>query len=118
MSLSANPTATVTFSGIKDSAGNTVPDGTPVAVTVGSYVTVNNGSYVTSTGGTIVNGSPSQNSNFALFTTVGGSISVSYSTAGASVGTASVQIVPATPAGAPIGNNILNGGIWAITITN
>lgn len=118
MSLSANPTATVTFSGIKDSAGNTVPDGTPVAVTVGSYVTVNNGSYVTSTGGTVVNGSSSQNSNFALFTTVGGSINVTYSTAGASVGTASVQIVPATPAGSPIGNTILNGGVWAITITN
>jgi len=87
-------------------------------VTVGSYVTVNNGSYVTSTGGTVVNGSSSQNSNFALFTTVGGSINVTYSTAGASVGTASVQIVPATPAGSPIGNTILNGGVWAITITN
>ena len=118
MSLSANSTATVTFSGIKDSAGNTVPDGTPVDVTVNGYVTINNGGYVTSTGGTIVNGSSSQNSNFRLFTTVGGSISVSYSTAGASVGTASVQIVPATPAGAPIGSNILNGGVWAITITN
>jgi hypothetical protein len=118
MSLSANSTATVTFSGIKDSAGNTVPDGTPVDVTVNSYVTIYNGSYVVSSGGTIVNGSSSQNGNFKLFTTVGGSISVSYSTAGASVGTASVQIVPATPAGGVIGGSPLNGGVWAITITN
>jgi hypothetical protein len=119
MSISANSTASVTFSGIKDSAGNTVPDGTAVAVTVGSFVTVNNGSYVQSTGGTIVNGNPSQtNGNYKIFTTVSGSITVTYSTTGASVGTASVQIVPATPAGSPINNNVLNGGVWAITVTN
>jgi hypothetical protein len=29
-----------------------------------------------------------------------------------------VQIVPATPAGNVIGNSVLNGGVWAITITN
>jgi hypothetical protein len=119
MSLAANSTANVTFSGIKDSAGNTVPDGTAVAVTVGTFVDVNNGSYVQSTGGTIVNGSPSQsNSNYKIFTTVGGSITVTYSSAGASVGTASVQIVPATPAGNVIGSSVLNGGVWPITITN
>jgi hypothetical protein len=119
MSLSANSTASVTFSGIKDSAGNTVPDGTAVAVTVGTFIDINNGSYVQSTGGTIVNGTPSQsNSNYKIFTTVGGSITVTYSSAGASVGTASVQIVPATPAGNIIGNSVLNGGVWAITITN
>jgi hypothetical protein len=119
MSLSTNPTASVTFSGIKDSAGNTVPDGTAIAVTVGSSIATNNGGYVQSTGGTIVNGSPSQsNSNYKIFTTVGGSITVTYSTAGAAVGTASVQAVPATPAGSPIGNSVLNGGVWPITITN
>ncbi len=119
LSLSTNPTGSVTFSGIKDSAGNTVPDGTPVAVTVGSYITINNGSYVVSTGGTIVNGSPSQsNSNYKIFTTVGGSITVTYSSAGAGIGTASVQAVPATPAGGIVGNTVLNGGVWAITITN
>jgi hypothetical protein len=74
---------------------------------------------VQSTGGTIVNGSPSQsNGNYKIFTTVGGAITVTYSSAGASVGTASVQIVPATPAGNIIGNSVLNGGVWAITITN
>jgi len=118
-SLAANSTGSVTFSGIKDSAGNTVPDGTAVGVTAGSFVTVNNGSYVQSTGGTIMNGNPSQNnSNFSIFTTVGGSITVTYSSAGASVGTASVQIVPATPSGNILGSQVLNGGVWAITITN
>jgi hypothetical protein len=118
-SLAANSTGSVTFSGIKDSAGNTVPDGTAVGVTAGSFVTVNNGSYVQSTGGTIMNGNPSQNnSNFSIFTTVGGSITVTYSSAGASVGTASVQIVPAAPSGNILGTQDLNGGVWAITITN
>jgi hypothetical protein len=120
--MTANTTANVTFGGIKDSAGNTVPDGTAVAVTVGTFITINNGFYVQSTGGTIVNGSPSQsNSNYKIFTTAGGSITVTYSSAGASVGTASVQIVPATPNGTIIGGglpSVLNGGVWAITITN
>jgi hypothetical protein len=117
--MTANTTASVTFSGIKDSAGNTVPDGTAVAVTVGSFVTVNNGSFVQSTGGTILNGTPSQsNSNFRILTTAGGSVTVSYSSAGASVGTAAVQIVPSTPAGNVIGNQDLFGGVWAITISN
>ena len=117
--LTANTTASVTFNGIKDSAGNTVPDGTAVAVTVGSFVTINNGAYVQSTGGTILNGTPSQsNSNYRIFTTTGGSVNVSYSSAGAAVGTASVQIVPATPAGNVIGNQVLFGGVWAITISN
>lgn len=119
MSLSANSTASVTFSGIKDSAGNSVPDGTSIAVTLGSYVTINNGNWDISTGGTILNGTPSQsNSNYRIFTTVGGSITVNYSMAGASVGTALVQVVPSTPAGNILGNTVLNGGVWAITITN
>jgi large repetitive protein len=119
--LTSNTTANVTFSGIKDSAGNTVPDGTAVAVTAGNDVTLtpNGCCYVTSTGGTIVNGTQSSsNSNFKIFTTVGGSITVTYSSAGASVGTAAVQIVPATPSGATIGNSVLNGGVWNITISN
>jgi hypothetical protein len=117
--LGANATANVTFSGIKDSAGNNVPDGTAVAVTAGSYVTTNNGYQVVSTGGTILNGNTSQsNGNYKIFTTVNGSITVNYSSAGASAGTAVVQIVPATPTGSPISNSVLNGGVWAIAITN
>ncbi|MFZ1010565.1 MAG: carboxypeptidase regulatory-like domain-containing protein [Candidatus Sulfotelmatobacter sp.] len=122
--LAGNATASVTFGGIKDSAGNTVPDGTAVAVTAGNNVAVtpNGCCYVSSTGGTIVNGTTSStNSNFKVFTTVGGSITVTYSSAGASVGTASVQIVPATSSGALLSGSLpttLNGGVWNITITN
>jgi hypothetical protein len=119
MSISANSTANVTFSGIKDSAGNTVPDGTAVAVTLVNNATVNNGFYVSSTGGTILNGTPSPyNGNYRIFTTASGSVTVTYSTTGASVGNASLQVVPSTPAGSPIGNSDLNGGVWAIRITN
>jgi len=119
MSLAANSTASVTFSGIKDSAGNTVPDGTAVAVTAAGFVAINNGNYVQSTGGTIVNGNSSPSgSNYKVFTIVNGSITVTYSTASASVGTARVQILPAKPDGTVINNAVLNGGVWAITITN
>lgn len=120
MSLSAGSTASVTFSGIKDSAGNTVPDGTSVAVTVGSGITYLVGvGYNSSVGGSIVNGNPAQNnSNFKIFATLNGSVTVTYSTAGASVGTAKVQIVPATPNGNVTGSQDLYGGVWAITITN
>lgn len=119
MSLAANSTASVTFSGIKDSAGNTVPDGTAVAVTAAGFVAINNGSYVQSAGGTIVNGNSSPSgSNYKVFTTVNGSVTVTYSTAGASVGTARVQILPAKPDGTLINNTVLNGGVWGITITN
>jgi hypothetical protein len=112
----------VTFSGIKDSAGNAVPDGTAVGVTTGSYVALNNGFYVVSTGGTIVDGTTSSsNGNFKIFTTLNGSVTVTYSSAGASVGPAAVQIVPATSSGGIIGGglpSVLNGGVWNITITN
>ena len=119
MSLAANSTASVTFSGIKDSAGNTVPDGTAVTVTAAGSVAINNSSYIQSMGGTIVNGNSSPSgSNYKVFTTVNGSITVAYSTAGASAGTARVQILPAKPDGTVINNTILNGGVWAITITN
>jgi len=119
LSLSANATGSVTFSGIKDSAGNTVPDGTVVDVTATGYVAINNGSYVTSVGGTIVNGNPSPSgANYKLFSTVNGSITVTYSTAGASVGIANVQILPAQPNGTVYGGTCLNGGIWAINVTN
>jgi hypothetical protein len=119
LSLSANTTGTITFSGIKDSAGNTVPDGTAVAVTACGFVAINNGNYVQSVGGTIANGNSSPSGScYKVFTTVGGSITVTYSTAGASTGTATVQILPAKPDGTVINNVTLNGGVWPITITN
>ena len=120
LSLSGPQTASVTFSGIKDSAGNTVPDGTAVAVTAGSYITYVSGyGYISSSGGTIVDGTQSaQNGNFKIYTTVKGSITVTYSSAGASVGTASIQLLPAMPNGNLLGSQDLFGGVWSITITN
>jgi len=120
LSLSAGGAATVTFSGIKDSAGNTVPDGTNVAVTAApGCLTVTNGSCNSSSGGTISGGTPSpSDSRFQVFTVTNGSISVTYSTAGASVGTATVQAIPANVDGTIIRSLALFGGLWPITITN
>jgi hypothetical protein len=53
-----------------------------------------------------------------VFTVINGSISVTYSTVGASLGTATVQAVPAKNDGTTIGSNALLGGTWPITITN
>jgi hypothetical protein len=120
ISLSGGGTASVTFSGIKDAAGNTVPDGTNVAVTVASCATLTpSGSCNNSTGGTIVDGTVSpSDSRFKVFTVQGGSITITYSPAGASSGTATIQVAPAQPNGTKIGNASLFGGTWAITVTN
>src|SRR5260370_885270 len=89
MSLSANSTASVTFSGIKDSAGNTVPDRTAVTVTAAGVVAINNGNSVQSTGGTIVNGNSSPSgSNYKVFTAVNGSNTCTHSNNGAPGGDA------------------------------
>jgi hypothetical protein len=120
LSLSAGGTGTVTFSGIKDSAGNTIPDGTNIAVTVApGCLTITNGSCNSSSGGTISGGTPSaSDSRFQVFTVMNGSISVTYSTTGASLGTATIQTVPAKVDGTTIGNTALIGGTWPVTITN
>jgi hypothetical protein len=120
ISISAGGTATITFSGIKDAAGNTVPDGTSIAVTA-VYCASNTptGACNGSTGGTIVGGTTSSSdSRFQVFTVQGGSISVTYSPSGASVGTATIQAVPAQPGGALINHTSLYGGTWPITVTN
>jgi len=115
----AGGTGAVTFSGIKDSAGNTVPDGTVVLATVASCATANStGNCNNSTGGTIVDGTTSSwNSAFKQFTVMNGSITLTYSTAGASVGTATVQLLPAQSDGTGIGSYSLIGGVWAISTT-
>jgi hypothetical protein len=120
MSLSAGGTATVTFSGIKDANGNTVPDGTNVAVTVANCASLTfSGSCNSSVGGAIVDGTvSSSNGGFKVFTVTNGAIRVTYSTTGASVGTATVQAVPAKPDGSNIGSTSLIGGVWAINVTN
>jgi hypothetical protein len=121
LSLSGTTTTgTVTFSAIKDTAGNTVPDGSVVVVAVGNCTTTNtSGSCNLSTGGTIVDGSPSPSgSQFRAFTVTNGSVTVTYSTAGAAVGTARVQLLAGTPDGSRLGSTTLAGGVWAINVTN
>lgn len=110
-------TGTVTFSGIKDSAGNTVPDGTLVAVTAqGLSVDPITGASVSSVGGTIVDGGNSIQYGYRVFTVMNGSITVTYSTSGASAGTARVVLLLALLNTAPAGNQNLIGGVWAITV--
>lgn len=117
LSISNGDQGTVTFSGIKDSAGNAVPDGTVMIATVAFCGSLNqfngcNGS----SGGTIVDGTTaSWNSNFKQFTVRNGSITLTYSAVGASPGTAQVQLLPGTPDGFEIGNHSLLGGVWAIS---
>ena len=113
----AGGTATVTFGNIRDAAGNVVPDGTPLAVTVAHSRTVSGCCWTASAGGTITNGNDSPSSGWKWFTVQNGAVTVEYSTVGASSDTvARLQIVPARPNGTPIGNRTLDGGMWAITL--
>jgi hypothetical protein len=120
LSINGGGQGAVTFSGIKDSAGNAVPDGTVMFATVISCGSLNqfngcNGS----SGGTIVDGTTaSWNSGFKQFTVMNGNITLTYSAVGASVGTAQVQLLPGTPDGQEIDNHSLSGGVWAISTTN
>lgn len=116
----ATTTGAVTFSSIKDTAGNMVPDGSVVVVALGNCTTSNiNGNCNFSTGGTVVDGSPSPSgSQFKAFTVMNGAVTVTYSTAGATVGTARVQLLAGTPDGNRLGGTTLAGGVWAINVTN
>lgn len=111
-------TGTVTFTGIKDSAGNTVPDGTEVLASVVYCATRDpNFNCIGSTGGTIVDGAASAwNGNYKQFTVTNGSITLTYSTAGASMGTANVQLLGSQPNGTGITPYALIGGVWSINI--
>ncbi len=122
LSLSSGGSDSIIFSGIKDKAGNVVPDGTKVAVSANDCASRNTSGYcVASTGGTITDGESS--GIWKIFTVQSGSITVTYSTTGATAGIARIQIVPADPSGTPIVNqsntiNSLIGGFWPVTITN
>jgi hypothetical protein len=112
-------TVTVTFSGIKDSAGHLVPDGTLVAATTANNILVSGCCFVTSTGGTIVDGSPSPSgANYRVFSVQNGSITLTYSSATAGLGTARIQITGTTTDGSVFNSTTLNGGVWSINITN
>jgi hypothetical protein len=113
-------TATVVFSGIKDTVGNQVPDGTLVVAAL-SYCNTrypDSGFCVDSAGGTITNGTASPTSGFKVFTVTNGSVSVDYSSlnAAANNGTVRIQLAPATPAGAIYGDRSLFGGVFAINL--
>jgi hypothetical protein len=109
----------VTFSGIKDVAGNLVPDGTLVVVTAAHNATVDASGccFNASVGGTIVDGAASPSSSqFKVFRVMNGSVTVTYSPAGAFAGTARVQLAAGRPDGTIIGNRSLAGGVWAIAV--
>jgi hypothetical protein len=119
-SLHSGQTATVTFSNIKDSAGNLVPNGTLVGVSAVSCAAFfSNGFCVSSTGGSITDGTVSpSNGNFKVYSVQNGSVTISYSSTGASLGTANIQIVPADQIGNIFTRTVLFGGVWGINITN
>jgi hypothetical protein len=112
---------TITFSGIKDSAGNTVPDGSLVVATVINNGTLNSTGTLwnTSAGGTILDGADSPSgTHLKVFVVQGGAISLNYSPSGAtSSTTVRIQLAPASADGRIIGNRSLAGGVWVITLT-
>ena len=115
-------TTTVTFANLRDAAGNVVPDGTPVAVTVANSATFTGCCYNGSAGGTIANGNASPSgTHWKWFTAQGGSITVEYSTQGVTAAlpsTVRFQVVPARNDGTVYGGATINGGLLAITLTN
>jgi hypothetical protein len=113
-------TASVTFTAIRDKAGNVVPDGTPVAVTVANNATFSSCCYNGSIGGSITNGNPSPSGViWKWYSVQNGSITVEYSTQGVSSApsTVRIQMVPATRDGTAYGQRSLNGGVAAINLT-
>jgi uncharacterized protein YjdB len=103
--------ATATLTHIVDASGNLVPDGTLVAVSVasGQFVSPDGCCYVTSAGGAIINGTAAADTRVRLFTVSAGQVQIVYSSLGVLLGsgtstTATLQVLPATPAGAVIGN--------------
>jgi hypothetical protein len=115
-------TATVTFSNIRDAAGNLVPNGTPVAVTVANNATFTGCCFNASSGGTITNGNASPSgTQWKWFTVQDGAVAIEYSTTGVTAATPTttrLQIVPAHNDGSIYGGATLNGGVVAITLTN
>jgi hypothetical protein len=111
--------ATVTFAGIKDSAGHLVPDGTLVLVSAANNATFTGCCGNGSSGGTIVDGSASPSgTTWKVFTVQNGSVTVTYSPTTAGTGTARIQMTGARPDGSLISGAALSGGVWAINITN
>lgn len=107
----ANVTA-ITLTGIKDGAGNNVPDGTKVVATPQAHCfrdPVTNGC-VSSAGGTVTSGTPSSEGfGFQVHTVSGGSVQMTYASspvlaASREAAVANVQILPAQANGYRVGN--------------
>ncbi len=115
----AGGAAKVTFAGIRDALGNTVPDGTVVVATAANCGTFSSGTTCNvSVGGTLLDGADSPSgSQFRAYTVTAGSITVTYSTAAASLGTARIQIAPATTDGTLIGTRSLLGGVHPLQVS-
>jgi hypothetical protein len=94
-----------------------VPDGTSVAVSVAHRATYS-GAWNDSIGGTILNGMPSPNASFKVFSIVEGVVAVEYTTTGSTSpnGNVRIQIVPALADGSPMLSNTLSGGVWTTTV--
>jgi hypothetical protein len=117
--LRLGQTANVTFSGIKDSAGNLLPDGSVVYVTAINCGTRDlNGFCIFSVGGSIVGGTQLTFTSYSAFTVMNGSITVGYSATGSTTGNAEVQVCPGTPNGTVFSTKTLIGGVWTINVTN
>jgi hypothetical protein len=113
-------TVSVIFANIRDAAGNVVPDGTPVAVTVSNSATVSSCCYNVSIGGTILNGNASPSGViWKWFTVQNGAVTVDYSTQGVTnaPSTARIQMVPARRDGTIYGTRSLDGGVATINLT-
>jgi hypothetical protein len=125
LSIAAGATGTVTFSDIKDSAGNVVPDGSIVVATVADSVTRLPGSTSANrspAGGTLEGGTESNSGiQYKYYTVQNGTVTVTYSTSNANVGTALVQLIPGNPDGTVFVSGsyryTLVGGVWPISIT-
>ncbi|HET8775704.1 MAG TPA: carboxypeptidase regulatory-like domain-containing protein [Thermoanaerobaculia bacterium] len=119
LSRAAGNTAAVTFSGIKDAAGNLVPDGTMVAVGTNYCVARDPAGFcINSAGGTILDGNPSPSGTvWKVFTVTNGTVTVTYSPQGANTETtARIMLVPTQLNGTILNNRILYGGVWAIQL--
>lgn len=107
----------VTFGGIKDAAGNTVPDGYLVAVTAAASQTTNqSGQFAASIGGTIVDGTTlTADPDFKVFPVMNGAVTLTYQPT--VTGVAQIQIAPLKADQTFFNNRALVGGWFPITVT-
>ncbi len=120
----------ITLSGITDSSGRLVPDGTKVAVTAGPWYRQSDGGWSNgSFGGTILGGDATPNNGaFRTFSVIGGQVTFTYSNAGIVLGpfetaTTVVAVLPADGLGRHIGVRpfaevrIPQGGLTSAIVT-